>query len=115
MIDIRKLKELVRLMTSSDLTELDLDGDPFDGAVLAGNVLPFAAAGTQTRLLARVAAHLVPDGFVVAGFHTERYTAADLEAALPGSGLRLEHSFGTWDLRPALADSDFAVCVLRRD
>jgi len=98
----------------ADLTELRLDGEPFHGAVLAGNVLSFAAKGTQGQVLASVAGHLVPDGFVVVGFHTDLYSVAELTSALADTGLSLEHHFGTWDLRLPHDDSDFAVCVMRQ-
>ncbi|SEF17643.1 class I SAM-dependent methyltransferase [Jiangella alba] len=96
-----------------DLSELDL-GETFDGAVLAGNVLVFVAPGTETEVLRRVGAHVVPDGFVVAGFHTNRHLAlADFDRYAADAGLRLEHRFATWDLRAWHDDADFAVSVLR--
>jgi SAM-dependent methyltransferase len=101
-----------------DLTELDLPargiGEPFDAAVLAGNVMVFLAPGTEVEVLRRVAAHVVEDGAVVTGFHTNRDLAlADFDAAVEAAGLRLEHRFATWDLRGWHADADFAVSVLR--
>lgn len=96
-----------------DLSELDL-GETFDGAVLAGNVMVFVAPGTETEVLRRVGAHVVPDGFVVAGFHTNRHLAlADFDRYVDDAGLRLEHRFATWDLRAWHDDADFAVSVLR--
>ena len=96
-----------------DLSELDL-GETFDGAVLAGNVIVFVAPGTETEVLRRVGAHVVPDGFVVAGFHVNRHLAlADFDAAVHEAGLRVEHRFATWDLRAWQDDADFAVSVLR--
>ena len=57
----------------ADLAELDLpDEEPFDGAVLAGNVMVFLAPGTEAEVLRRVAAHVRDDGFVVTGFHIDR-------------------------------------------
>jgi hypothetical protein len=100
----------------ADLSEFDLaDEQPFDAAVLAGNVLPFVAPGTEARVLGRVAAHVRPDGGVVAGFGTDRgYALADFDAQCAASGLVLEHRFATWDLRPWVPDAPFAVTVLRR-
>ncbi|WP_053203405.1 class I SAM-dependent methyltransferase [Jiangella muralis] len=96
-----------------DLSELDL-GETFDGAVLAGNVLVFVASGTETEVLRRVGAHVVPDGFVVAGFHVNRHLAlADFDRYVADAGLRVEHRFATWDLRAWHDDADFAVSVLR--
>jgi SAM-dependent methyltransferase len=103
----------------ADLATLDLtalgEPEPFDAVVIAGNVLAFVAEGTESAVLSRIAAHLVPDGFAVAGFHTDRYAVADFDAHLVGTGFTLEHRFATWDLRPWHDDADFAVSVLRLD
>ena len=101
-----------------DLAELDLTAagevEPFDGAVLAGNVMVFLASGTEAVVLRRVAAHVRPDGFVVTGFHTHRELSLDaFDRAVEEAGLRLEHRFATWDLRAWHDDADFAVTVLR--
>ncbi|GIJ20745.1 class I SAM-dependent methyltransferase [Micromonospora lutea] len=103
----------------ADLAELDLtaagESEPFDAAVLAGNVMTFVAAGTEPRVLRRVAAHLHPDGVVAVGFGTDRgYQLTDFDADVVSAGLRLEHRFATWDLRPWRDDADFAVTILRR-
>ncbi|GAA3778641.1 class I SAM-dependent methyltransferase [Micromonospora maritima] len=103
----------------ADLAELDLPGqdepEPFDAAVVAGNVMTFVAPGTEPVVLARIAAHVRPDGLVVVGFGTDRgYPVAELDADAVAAGLRLEHRFATWDLRPWRDDAEFAVTVLRR-
>ena len=98
----------------ADLTELRLDGDLFDAAVLAGNVLPFAAPGTQNVILRRVGEHLVDHGRAVVGFHTDLYSVAELDAALPDTGFTRELILATWDLVPWHDAADFAVCVLRK-
>jgi len=103
----------------ADLAELDLaamgEPEPFAGAVLAGNVIVFVAAGTEAEVLRRVAAHVVDDGFLVVGFHTDReLTLAAFEDAVRDAGLRLEHRFATWDLRGWHDGADFAVNVLRK-
>jgi 2-polyprenyl-3-methyl-5-hydroxy-6-metoxy-1,4-benzoquinol methylase len=102
-----------------DLAELDLaaqdEAEPFDAAVIAGNVMAFVAPGTERAVLNRVAAHVRPDGIVVVGFGTDRgYPLTDFDADAVAAGLRLEHRFATWDLRPWRDDADFAVSVLRR-
>ncbi|CAB4672864.1 MAG: methyltransferase domain-containing protein [Actinobacteria bacterium] len=101
----------------SDLSELDLANqgqiEPFDAAVIAGNVLAFVASGTEQRVLTRIAQHLKPDGFAVVGFHTDRYDMDEFDKHLAGAGFALEHRFATWDLRPWRIDADFAVSVLR--
>ncbi|HKC28874.1 MAG TPA: class I SAM-dependent methyltransferase, partial [Jatrophihabitans sp.] len=48
----------------TDLAELALDEDPFDAALLAGNVLVFVASGSERTVLRRVAEHVRPDGVV---------------------------------------------------
>ncbi|MEH1014456.1 class I SAM-dependent methyltransferase [Micromonospora sp. CPCC 206060] len=102
-----------------DLADLDLaasgEPDPFDAVVVAGNVMTFVAPGTERDVLSRLFAHLRPDGFAVIGFGTERgYPLPDFDADLAAAGFRLEHRFATWDLRPWLPGTDFAVSVLRR-
>lgn len=103
----------------ADLVELDLAAagelEPFDAAVIAGNVLPYLAPGTEQAVLTRVAAHLREDAFVVVGFGLDRgYRLQDFDADAAGAGLRLEHRFATWDLRPWRDDAPFAVTVLRQ-
>ena len=103
----------------ADLVTLDLPAqghpEPFDGALLAGNVMDFIPGEHQAAAVRRVAAHVAPDGFVVVGCRVGRgFSPADLDAAAPAAGLRLEHRFATWDLRPWSPDADFSVSVLRR-
>ncbi|BCJ69434.1 class I SAM-dependent methyltransferase [Polymorphospora rubra] len=103
----------------ADLATLDLPAsgitEPFDAAVVAGNVMAFVAPGTERDVLTRMAAHLRPDGIVVVGFGTDRgYALTVFDADIDASGLRREHRFATWDLRPWHAGADFAVTVLRR-
>ncbi|WP_433393263.1 class I SAM-dependent methyltransferase [Micromonospora sp. KLBMP9576] len=103
----------------ADLAELDLaaagEAEPFDAAVVAGNVLAFVAPDTEREVLRRVAAHLRPDGVLAVGFGTNRgYPLTGFDADAVAAGLRLEHRFATWDLRPWRDDADFAVTVLRR-
>jgi SAM-dependent methyltransferase len=103
----------------ADLARLDLSAlgepEPFDAAVVAGNVMPYVAGGTESLVLSRICAHLRGDGFVLVGFGTDRgYALTDFDADARAAGLRLEHRFATWDLRPWRADAAFAVSVLRR-
>jgi SAM-dependent methyltransferase len=102
----------------ADLADFDLaaigEAEPFDAAVLAGNVMAFVAPGTEPAVLTRVAAHLVDDGFVIVGFGADRgYPVGAFDAHVDEAGLVVEQRFATWDLRPWRPDSPFAVTVLR--
>jgi SAM-dependent methyltransferase len=102
----------------ADLSELDLVAEGiaelFDAAVVAGNVLAFVAPGTEADVLRRIAAHLVPDGFALVGFGTDRgYSLEAFDTDLTAAGFAVEHRFATWDLRPWQDDAPFAVSVLR--
>jgi predicted TPR repeat methyltransferase len=98
-----------------DLSTLDQrDEEPLDGAVLAGNVMPYLAPGTGARVLSAVARHLRPDSPIAVGFGLDRgysLDAFDADAVL--AGLTLENRFATWDLRAWTPHSAFAVTVLR--
>ena len=103
----------------ADLSRLDLaalgEPEPFDGAMLVGNVMDFVPPEHRAAVIARIAAHLRPDGFLVVGSRTAReYTPEDLDAALPDAGLVLEHRFSTFDLRPWQPGADFCVSIVRR-
>ena len=103
----------------ADLAELDLAAQgeraPFDAAMIAGNVMPFLAPGTEGLVLARIAAHLRDDGLILVGFGLDRgYSLADFDTHSAAAGLLLEHRFATWDLRPWQDDAPFAVTALRR-
>jgi hypothetical protein len=102
----------------ADLSDLDLVAEgvsePFDAVVVAGNVLAFVAPGTEPDVLRRLAIHLVPDGFALVGFGTDRgYSLEAFDTDLAAAGFDLEHRFATWDLRPWHDHAPFAVSVLR--
>lgn len=102
----------------ADLSELDLpalgEPEPFDAAIMAGNVLAFVAPDSEADVLTRVGTHLRPDGFLAVGFHTDRIPMDVYAAAVSASGLVEEHRFATWDLRAWRDDADFIVSILRR-
>ncbi|TLP74221.1 class I SAM-dependent methyltransferase [Nesterenkonia sphaerica] len=103
----------------ADLTELELAkmgaDHPVDAALLAGNVMVFLAPGTETQVLRRIRACVRSEGFIIVGFHTNRHLSlTEFDQQVAQAGLRLEHRFATWDLRPWEAEADFAVSVLRR-
>lgn len=110
----------------ADLSTLDLAEhgitEPFDAAVLAGNVMSFVAPETEAQVLRQVFAHLTDEAFVVTGFHLEMCDLEAFDAAVAEAGLSIRQRFSTWDLRPwpgndaASGDDsiDFCVTVLTR-
>ena len=104
---------------TKDILELTEADGSFDIIVLVGNVLLFAAEGTQAQLLTSLADRLNPGGRVVAGFHVDDgpaliypYPIANFEADLVTAGLELQHRFGGYELHPA-ADN-YVVALLAR-
>lgn len=102
-----------------DLAELDLPArgiaEPFDAAVLAGNVICFVAPDTESDVLAAVARHLAADGRIVVGFGMGRtLTVEQFDRRAEAAGLVLDLRLASWDLRPWTPGADFAVSVLRR-
>ena len=98
----------------ADRSELELDGEPFDLVVSAGNVMVFLAPGTEGAVIERLRDHTRPGGRLVIGFRREQhYPYAQFNVDLRTAGLSLEHRFATWGLDPFTPESDFAVNVLR--
>ncbi len=100
-----------------DLALLDLPsdgiGEGFDVIVSAGNVMAFLAESTRRQVLANLAAHLRPEGRLVAGFQAGRdYDFDDFFTHAAAVGLSTEVKLSTWDLRPFTDDSDFLVAIL---
>jgi 2-polyprenyl-3-methyl-5-hydroxy-6-metoxy-1,4-benzoquinol methylase len=98
----------------ADLSTLDLDEEPFDLAVAAGNVMVYLAPGSERAVLERLAAHVRAGGRIVLGFRRDDaypFTRLDEDAA--AVGLPLEHRFSTWHLDPFTDESGFAVSVFR--
>lgn len=109
-----------------DLATLDLPAagiaDPFALIVAAGNIFPFVQAGTGPAVLARLAAHLTPGGYLVSGFGLDRAhlpgTAAivsigDYDAWCAAAGLEAGGRYATWD-GDAYSEGGYAVSVHRR-
>jgi SAM-dependent methyltransferase len=97
-----------------DLSTLDLDEEPFDVAVVAGNVMVFVAPGTEQRVLESIARHVRPGGRIILGFATNReLTLSSFDDDVAAAGLVLEQRFATWDLVPFSDAADFAVTFLR--
>jgi len=86
----------------------------FDVVALPGNVMVFLAPGTEQQVLRLLVGLLRPGGRIIAGFATDReYTVAALRRDAAATGLSVEFEFGTWQLDPVRADSDWVVVVLR--
>lgn len=101
-------------VTPSGLAEYD--ADPLDIAVLAGNVLPCLAEGTEQSVLERLASLLRHGGRLVIGFHTDReYSVADLDRGAPQVGLRELHRFSDWQLSEWYDDSPWITSVLIKE
>ncbi|KRA38452.1 MULTISPECIES: class I SAM-dependent methyltransferase [unclassified Nocardioides] len=91
--------------------------DSFDLVVCVGNVLTFVADGTEVAVLQRLRDLLAPGGRILAGFHlrggpsTARpYSPEEFIADATSAGLRIDHRFGGYDLRPV--DDEYAVWLL---
>jgi len=102
-----------------DLVTLDLRAEgeklPFDAIISGGNVIPFIPSGLVGQALERMAAHLMPDGFMAIGFGVHRQLSLeDFDTAISEANLDLEHRFSSWDLRRWHDDADFAVSILRK-
>ena len=97
---------------AADLSTLDLlaAGHPaYDLVVMAGNVVPLVAAGTERMSVLRAAAHVAPGGLLVAGFGLDRAhlpTAAglvdltDYDDWCAEAGLEHVRRLATWDGEP---------------
>lgn len=82
-----------------------------------GNVIVFVAEGTEVAVLRRLGELLAPGGRLLVGFHlqdgpeTARRLPPDVFAAEAAeAGLRVDHRFGGYDLRPV--DDRYAVWLL---
>ena len=92
-----------------DLADLDRP-ERFDVVVLAGNVVPYVAAGRRAAAVAACSRHLAPGGRLVAGFQLQDGwpTLDDYDGWC--AGLELENRFATWDRDP-YAGGGYAVSV----
>lgn len=94
----------------ADLAHGNFGEQRFDVVVAAGNVMIFLAPGTEARVVANLARHLKPGGYLVAGFSLEpgRLDLATYDAHAAAAGLVLFERWATWD-RAAYAGGDYAV------
>jgi SAM-dependent methyltransferase len=94
-----------------DVMEL---GSRFDVVVLAGNVIPYAAAEVRAAVVGSCAAHLEAGGRLVAGFSLREGwpSLADYDTWCAAAGLELEDRWSTWDREPYVG-GNYAVSVHR--
>lgn len=109
-----------------DLAELEPEdpdlGGAFDVVLLAGNVIPLLADGTEKSVLTRLSATLAHDGRVVTGFGLDvaHLPLDDVPVSLAAYdrwcselGLTLCERFLTWDRDPFAVGHGYAVSVHR--
>lgn len=116
MLAAARAKAPEQAWVQGDLATLDL-ARTFDAVVLAGNVLLFVNPGTEGAVVDRMAAHLGPGGYLVAGFTlspTGLGTARYDELAA-GAGMALVARWATWERGAFDAGSDYAVSVHRKE
>lgn len=106
----------------ADLATLDLRHEQeFHCVLMAGNVVPYLADGTLPDVLQRLAAHLAPGGYLVAGFSLgdavpEGAAAVDLrtyDRLATSAGLSYIARYADWDRTPFTPGGDYAVSVHR--
>jgi SAM-dependent methyltransferase len=104
-----------------DLATLDL-GTVHDVVLVAGNVVPLLAAGTEPEAVRRLTHHLAPGGLLVAGFGLDaaHLPLDEATVTLPAydrwcadAGLTLVDRWATWERAP-FDDGGYAVSVHRR-
>ena len=86
----------------------------FDIVVLAGNVIPYVAAGSRADAVAACARALVPGGRLVAGFSLRAGwpSLEDYDGWCADAGLAVEDRFATWAGEP-YAGGDYLLAVHR--
>jgi SAM-dependent methyltransferase len=84
----------------------------FEVVVLAGNVIPYAAASVRAELVAACARHLTPGGRLVAGFQLQDGWPAldEYDAWCAAAGLAPEDRWSTWSRAP-YTGGPYAVSV----
>jgi SAM-dependent methyltransferase len=112
MLDAARAKAPDLTWLEGDLAEVEL-GRRFEAVVLAGNVMIFVRPGSESRVVANMARHLVPGGLLVSGFTVRAggFGPAELDAAATAAGLGLRERWATWDREPFVAGGDYVVSV----
>ena len=100
---------------AADLVSVNLQRT-FDVVVMAGNVMIYLAPGSEGAVIANMARHLAPGGWLVAGFQLQAgyLNLAHYDACASAAGLQLAQRWATWDRVSWRAGGDYAVSVHRR-
>jgi len=111
MLDVARHKAPELCWIEADLATVELH-QRFDVVVAAGNVMIFLSPGTEETVVANLARHLEPGGFLVAGFQLrdDGLSLSEYDAHCTAAGLILTERFATWDGDP-YAGGDYAVSV----
>ena len=99
-----------------DLATMQL-GRSFDMVAMPGNVMIFCRADDRAAIIRRAAAHLEPEGLLVAGFQMAYGDAVlsleEYDRLCSAADLELVERWSTWDRNPYLTGT-YAVSVHRR-
>jgi SAM-dependent methyltransferase len=99
-----------------DLATMDL-GRCFDVVAMPGNVMIFCRPGDRAAIICNAAAHLEPDGLLVAGFQLgnsdEALGIEEYDRLCSATGLERVERWATWDREPYRGGA-YAVSVHRR-
>ncbi|HVU74067.1 MAG TPA: class I SAM-dependent methyltransferase [Mycobacteriales bacterium] len=107
----------------ADLDAADVGPEPFDLVVMAGNVVPLLADGTEAAAIQQIAHRLATGGTLVAGFGLDRahlppgasiVSLDDYDIWCAAAGLTLAARWATWDQHTYTPDAGYAVSVQRR-
>lgn len=120
MIAVARARDPQTTFLEQDLARLQLEGQAFDVAVLAGNVVPLVRRGTLPEVVRRLAGHVHPLGLLVAGFGLDAEhlppgipvtPLADYERACGAAGFEPVMRFATWDRQRWDGDAGYVVAV----
>lgn len=113
MLDVARHRAPALPWIEADLADFQLDRT-FDIVVLAGNVPLFCPPGSRPALVHSCAAHVAPDGALVAGFQLDgRYALDEWDRVCEDAGLQLVDRWSTWDRDPFGPQAAYAVSVHR--
>lgn len=99
----------------ADLAVLDLERR-FDVVAMPGNVMCFCRPEDRGSIIRSAAAHLVPDGLLIAGFdldgHSDSVNLDEYDRLCTAAGLDLAERWATWSRQPYEGGA-YAVSVHR--